>query len=68
PSADLKHELAQCHDCHGTLSEMDAVHKPHDGSLECSDCHAVHEMNVGQKPTCETCHDDGRTPASILKK
>nr|WP_301541863.1 cytochrome c3 family protein [Shewanella sp. KJ2020] len=68
PSSDGAFEFAQCQDCHGKLSEMDAVHKPHDGNLVCADCHAVHDMNVGQKPTCESCHDDGRTSDSVLKK
>jgi hypothetical protein len=68
PSADGAYEFAQCQSCHGTFAEMDAVHKPHDGNLVCADCHAVHDMDVGQKPTCESCHDDGRTSASTLKK
>ncbi|MGL4612990.1 MAG: cytochrome c3 family protein [Shewanella sp.] len=68
PSKDGAFEMAKCQECHGTLAEMDAVHKPHDGALVCSDCHTVHEMNVGQKPTCDTCHDDGRTAESPAKK
>jgi hypothetical protein len=28
----------------------------------------VHDMNVGQHPTCDSCHDDGRTPEKILGK
>lgn len=68
PSADGAYEFEQCQSCHGSLAEMDAVHKPHDGNLVCADCHAPHDMNVGEKPTCESCHDDGRTSDSILKK
>ena len=68
PSADGSHEFAQCQDCHGTLAEMDAVHQPHDGNLMCADCHAPHDMKVGDKPACDTCHDDGRTAESALKK
>ncbi|WP_372871387.1 cytochrome c3 family protein [Shewanella sp.] len=55
PSADGAYEFEQCQSCHGTLAEMDDVHKPHDN-------------NVGQKPTCDSCHDDGRTSDSVLKK
>ncbi|ABL99651.1 cytochrome c3 [Shewanella amazonensis SB2B] len=68
PSADGAYEFEQCQSCHGTLAEMDDVHKPHDGNLVCADCHAPHDNNVGQKPTCESCHDDGRTADSVLKK
>ncbi len=68
PSSDGAFEFEQCQSCHGKLSEMDAVHKPHDGNLVCADCHAVHDMNKGQKPTCESCHDDGRTSDKVLKK
>ncbi|MDB2385927.1 cytochrome c3 family protein [Shewanella sp.] len=67
PSADGEFEFEQCQSCHGTLEEMDAVHQPHEGMLMCADCHAPHEMNVGDKPTCDSCHDDGRTAGSILK-
>ncbi|WP_299806051.1 cytochrome c3 family protein [uncultured Shewanella sp.] len=67
PSADGEYEFEQCQSCHGTLAEMDAVHQPHDGMLMCADCHAPHEMNVGDKPTCDSCHDDGRTAESVLK-
>ncbi|MCL1075114.1 tetraheme c-type cytochrome CctA [Shewanella dokdonensis] len=68
PSADGEYEFQQCQSCHGGLADMDAVHKPHDGKLKCADCHAVHDMNVGQHPTCDSCHDDGRTPEKILGK
>ncbi len=68
PSADGEYEFQQCQGCHGGLADMDAVHKPHDGMLKCADCHAPHDMNVGQRPTCEACHDDGRTPEKILGK
>lgn len=67
PSADGAYEFEQCQSCHGSLAEMDAVHKPHDGALMCADCHAPHDMNVGQKSTCDSCHDDGRTSDSVLK-
>ncbi|MCG9696428.1 cytochrome c3 family protein [Shewanella sp. Isolate11] len=67
PSADGAHEFEQCQSCHGSLAEMDAVHQPHDGNLMCADCHAPHDSNVGDKPTCDSCHDDGRTAESILK-
>lgn len=66
PSADGAYEFEQCQSCHGTLDEMDAVHQPHEGNLMCADCHAPHDMNVGDKPTCDSCHDDGRTPESVL--
>ncbi len=68
PSADGVHEFEQCKSCHGPFAEMDAVHKPHDGNLVCADCHTPHDMNVGDKPTCDSCHDDGRTAESILNK
>lgn len=68
PSAGGAYEFEQCQGCHGSLAEMDAVHKPHDGALTCNDCHSVHDMNVGQKPTCESCHDAGVTAESVLKK
>ncbi len=67
PSADGAYEFEQCQSCHGTLAEMDAVHQPHEGNLTCADCHAPHDMNVGDKPECDSCHDDGRTSESILK-
>jgi hypothetical protein len=60
PSADGAYEFEQCQSCHGSLAEMDDNHKPHEGMLMCADCHAVHDVNVGDKPTCEACHDDGR--------
>ena len=60
PSADGAYEFEQCQSCHGSLAEMDDNHKPHDGMLMCADCHAVHEVNVGEEPACEACHDDGR--------
>lgn len=60
PSADSAYENEQCQSCHGSLAEMSETHKAHDGMLNCSDCHVVHEMNVGDKPTCDNCHDDGR--------
>ena len=59
-SADGAFEFEQCQSCHGTLAEMDDKHKAHDGMMMCQDCHVTHEMNVGQKPTCDACHDDGR--------
>ncbi|BDM64768.1 cytochrome c [Shewanella sp. NFH-SH190041] len=59
-SNDGAYEAEQCQSCHGTLAEMDDKHKAHDGMLMCQDCHATHDMNVGQKPTCDACHDDGR--------
>lgn len=64
PSADGAYEFEQCQSCHGTLAEMDGVHPAHDGNLMCADCHAPHDMNVGDKPTCDSCHDDGRTADS----
>ena len=60
-SKDGAFEMQQCKECHGTLAEMDEVHLSHDGMMECSDCHQTHEMNVGQEPTCDACHDDGRS-------
>ncbi|MGX9460724.1 tetraheme c-type cytochrome CctA [Shewanella sp. A14] len=60
PSTDGAYEFEQCQSCHGSLAEMDDNHKPHDGMLMCADCHAPHEAKVGEKPTCDTCHDDGR--------
>ncbi|MEI6860341.1 MAG: cytochrome c3 family protein [Shewanella sp.] len=65
PSADGEFEFEQCQSCHGTLAEMDAVHQPHEDILICADCHAPHDMNVGDKPACDSCHDDGRTPESF---
>ncbi|MBV7317203.1 cytochrome c3 family protein [Shewanella sp. NIFS-20-20] len=61
PSADGAFEFEQCQACHGTLAEMSATHQAHDGMMTCADCHAPHDMNVGQAPTCDACHDDGRT-------
>nr|WP_267869058.1 cytochrome c3 family protein [Shewanella electrodiphila] len=61
PSADGEYEFEQCQSCHGTLAEMDDNHAPHDGMLMCADCHAPHDMNVGDVPTCDSCHDDGRS-------
>ncbi|MDF0534311.1 cytochrome c3 family protein [Shewanella yunxiaonensis] len=68
PSSDGVYEFQQCQSCHGPLADMDAVHKPHDGKLQCNDCHKVHDEVVGQRPTCEGCHDDGRTAEKILGK
>ncbi|GAA5189285.1 cytochrome c3 family protein [Ferrimonas gelatinilytica] len=63
PSSDFAHENEQCVACHGSLSELEgAQHNAHDGMLVCSDCHNPHELEVGQHPTCDSCHDDGRTP------
>lgn len=58
PSADGQFELQQCESCHGGMDEMSDVHQQHKGVMECSDCHQVHEMKMGDKVTCETCHDD----------
>lgn len=68
PSADGSYEFAQCQECHGSFAEMDEVHKPHDGELMCTDCHQPHEMTATEKPVCDSCHDDGRTAESTLKK
>lgn len=67
PSADGEFEFEQCQSCHGGMDEMNAVHQPHDGALMCADCHAPHDANVGDKPACDSCHDDGRTAESTLK-
>lgn len=60
PSADGAHELQQCADCHGGLADMDGAHPAHDGLMECTDCHQVHEHEAAADVTCDTCHDDGR--------
>ncbi|UJF23329.1 cytochrome c3 family protein [Shewanella sp. OMA3-2] len=60
PSVDGGYEFEQCQSCHGSLAGMSDNHKPHDSMLLCVDCHAVHEVNVAEQPTCEACHDDGR--------
>ncbi|MBY5991060.1 cytochrome c3 family protein [Ferrimonas balearica] len=57
PSDDGAHEAASCLDCHGGLTDMGTPHPEHDGMLECTDCHNVHEDEVGQAPaTCDNCH------------
>ncbi|BDY05828.1 MULTISPECIES: cytochrome c3 family protein [Ferrimonas] len=61
PSEDGAHEAAACADCHGGLADMEAPHPAHDGMLECTDCHMMHEDEVGSRPACDACHDDGRT-------
>ncbi|MBR9727180.1 cytochrome c3 family protein [Shewanella intestini] len=68
PSADGAYEFEQCQSCHGALSEMDKVHQSHDGKLMCADCHAPHDTNVGDRPECSSCHDDGRTADKINKQ
>jgi len=63
PSSDGAYENEQCVACHGGMAELEGEqHAAHADMLVCSDCHAVHDMEVGQKPTCDACHDDGRTP------
>ncbi|GAA4880138.1 cytochrome c3 family protein [Ferrimonas pelagia] len=63
PSSDFAFENEQCQTCHGAMTELDGEHHAiHDGMLVCSDCHSPHEMEVGQQPGCDDCHDDGRTP------
>ncbi|QSX35847.1 cytochrome c3 family protein [Shewanella sedimentimangrovi] len=67
-SEDGMYENDKCVSCHKPLSEGDEIHKPHDNEIVCTDCHVQHEMKVGERPTCDECHDDGRTPESTLKK
>lgn len=61
PSLDGGHEFAQCQSCHGTLASRNALHKSHDGMLMCSDCHTPHDLLITDTPTCDACHDDGRS-------
>ncbi len=58
PSQDLAHELQQCQDCHGGMSDMGEPHPQHEGMLECSDCHAPHdhEAAADAHAACESCH------------
>ncbi|GLP96656.1 cytochrome c3 family protein [Paraferrimonas sedimenticola] len=62
PSADGAHENAMCVECHGGMADMDEPHPTHEDAVVCSDCHQVHDMNVGQVPTfegnpkCADCH------------
>ncbi len=63
PSSDFAFENEQCASCHGAAAELPGEqHAAHAEILMCSDCHKPHEMDVGQKPACDACHDDGRTP------
>ncbi|WP_298439129.1 cytochrome c3 family protein [uncultured Ferrimonas sp.] len=63
PTDDFVLENQQCQDCHGGADEIDGAHHAiHEEMLMCSDCHAPHEMAFSDKPSCETCHDDGRKP------
>ncbi|WP_035386860.1 cytochrome c3 family protein [Ferrimonas senticii] len=62
PSEDFVVENEQCASCHGAADELEGEHHAiHAEVLMCSDCHNPHELNVGQKPSCDNCHDDGRS-------
>ncbi|WP_028115154.1 cytochrome c3 family protein [Ferrimonas senticii] len=60
PSEDGAFEMEQCAMCHGALNEMEGAHPAHDGLMECSDCHQLHEHEAATEVTCDACHDDGR--------
>lgn len=62
PSADAVVENEQCAMCHGAAEELDGEHHAlHAEMMMCSDCHMPHELEMGQLPGCDSCHDDGRT-------
>ncbi|WP_394129975.1 cytochrome c3 family protein [Shewanella maritima] len=60
PSADGAYEFAQCQVCHGTLADRDRNHRPHANMLLCTDCHAPHDANIGDRIACSECHADTR--------
>ncbi|QIZ76034.1 cytochrome c3 family protein [Ferrimonas lipolytica] len=62
PTDDFVAENQACQDCHGSADELEGDHHAiHAELMMCSDCHEPHEMPFNQKPSCDTCHDDGRT-------
>ncbi|MBY5991059.1 cytochrome c3 family protein [Ferrimonas balearica] len=63
PSSDGAFENEQCQSCHGPMAELEGDHHAaHADMLMCADCHNPHELEIGQQPSCDDCHDDGRTP------